>query len=104
MPRTFMCQVPVTVILTANIPGSVLPLTRSGLKALAHAMVCDAMQFTEEHRGFYAGGVDNTSGNISAAWLLPEGCDSLTELTRRVAKGRKPCTTTTQAGSCTATG
>jgi hypothetical protein len=104
MPRTFSCVVPVTVTLVEDIPGKALPFTRSALKALAHAMVFDAMKFTEAERGFFAAGTDYAAGEISAAWLMPKGYDSLDAMTIRVAKGRRRCTTTKRACGSTATG
>jgi hypothetical protein len=104
MPRTFSCVVPVTLMLSADMPGAALPFTRGALKALAHAMVYDAIKFTEEERGFFAEGAGQAHDEMSVSWLLPAGYDDLEDLTRRVAKGRRPCTTTKPAGSCSATG
>ena len=104
MSRTYSCVVPVTIILCADFPGRHLPLTRGACRALAHAMVYDAMRFTEDERGFFAEGIEDAAGDISVSWLLPRGFDDLDELTRRIAKGRRPCTTTKRVYTFTAAG
>ena len=94
MARTFSCVVPVTVILSADMPAMALPFTRGALKALAHAMVYDAMHYTEEQRGFFTEGAGNAGDVMSVSWVLPKGYDDLAVLTHRVAKGRRRLTRT----------
>ena len=89
MPRTFSCVVPVTVILSSDIPGQSLAFTRGALRALAHAMVYDAMKFTEDERGFFSEGTGDAHDDMSVSWLLPKGQDNLAVLSRRVTKGQR---------------
>jgi hypothetical protein len=104
MPRSFCCVVPVRMTLVEDMPGTGLPFTRGALKALAHAMVYDAMRFTEDERGFFREGAGEAGDNLSVSWNMPDGYDDLAALTRRVAKRRRKCTTTKPAGSSCATG
>jgi hypothetical protein len=104
MPRIFSCEVPVTVILSAGIPGKALPFTGSALRGLAHAVVYDAMEFTGEERGFYADGTGNTRDDMSVSWLLPHRHGDLAEVSRRAVEGRRPCTTMRPGGGSTASG
>lgn len=102
--RSFSCVVPVTIILSADFPHRALPLTRSALKAMAHAMVYDALRFTEAERGFFTEGAGDAGDEMSVSWVFPSGYNDLPDLTRRIAEGRRPCMTTKRAGSCSATG
>ena len=92
--RSFSCAVPVTIILSEDFLGRSLPLTRTALKALAHAMVYDALRFTEAERGFFAEGAGEACDEMSVSWVMPKGYDDLDNLVCRIAKGRRLCANT----------
>ena len=89
MHASFACVVPVTIVLSADTPGKALPLKRPALKALAHAMVYDAMKFTEAERGFFSEGAGDARDDMSVSWVMPKGYDDLADMAARIAKGRQ---------------
>jgi len=79
--------VEVKVLMTINEDtGKDLPLTRNGIDALAHAMVYDALQHTEDERGFYSGPLDTST--ISTSWSIPKAECGLAELDNQIDQGR----------------